>query len=103
MKRLGEDRCIRLQQEAMQFGHADRMTRYRKIMSVLGRATHPSAFLSKGQYFVIRARHDRSTFSHKQRYNQEALETYRLFQYDAFFAGTLAYQAQAERQQRENI
>ncbi|MBD0376858.1 MAG: IS4 family transposase [Flavisolibacter sp.] len=35
---------------------------------------------SKGQSFIIRARHDRSTLTKQQRYQQEALEQFRLFQ-----------------------
>ena len=36
MDRFGESRCIALQREAMNFGHADRKARFEKVMTVLG-------------------------------------------------------------------
>ena len=52
VERVGEDRCVKLQREAMQFGHADCKTRYEKIMFLLGcqDASASFPFLFKDQH-----------------------------------------------------
>jgi len=52
MNGIGEGRCVTLQREAMDFSHADRQTRYEKIMALLAHSDPAASFpcLFKDQY-----------------------------------------------------